>query len=133
MSKARDELSNLPLGDIRRLVSFNRNSKEIEGLLNQRDDHLKQAQLLDEQIEFRLSGEYGKLQLRKYGFNVKELCLEILRGSKVGLTPTEIRNAISDQIQEQDKRQLYNSVYVTLTNNPEFRKTQKGKFTLRKK
>lgn len=133
MSKARDEMSNLPLADVRRLVSFNKNSKEIQSLLNQRDEHLNQAQLIDDQIEFRLSGEHGKLQQRKYGFNVKELCIEALLKSKVGLTPTQIRNAILAQIQEQDKRQLYNSIYITLTKNPEFKKTQKGKFVLRKK
>ena len=115
MSKTQEILSTLSLADLRRLVTLKENQAKVESLLQKRDAHLEEARLIQRQIDDLLDVSQPPVRKRT-GPSVKDLCIEVLKGRKNGLTPAEVKEAILKRHPGRENRTFYNQVFIAQQN-----------------
>lgn len=131
MSKAMDFLESLPLSDLRRLVAFKENEERIIELRDRRQQLLEEAAAVQGEIDSLLDEVTIVKKKRRSGPSMRELCIQVLRGRKRGMTAAEIRRVIEKKHPLKRGPSTYNQVYIALTRNSEFEKLEGNRFRLR--
>lgn len=131
-SLARQEIEELPLTEVRQLLTFRRNLPEIKRLYIERDEHLVKAKQLEEQIRFRLSEDYKEPRSKAQGDSVRKMCIKVLKSYKKGLTPVQIKDKIISLYPNHRIKNIYNATIGILSSSSDFKRLKSGKFVLQR-